>query len=155
MLFPLEMYGSEDGSVPATFQILYMIGWKPHESQVLCISFAILFWIKAKRFWLCCLVFTGKTSKEGLSECLVWRFVKIRLNSDQIPKIWCQIFRRKDAFIPQISPSCLDLLYWNVQDYTEMLYQRNVYFKCHYSKIWCYTVCYFLKKKQISKRFTP
>uniref|UniRef100_A0A671RQM6 Arginine-hydroxylase NDUFAF5, mitochondrial n=1 Tax=Sinocyclocheilus anshuiensis TaxID=1608454 RepID=A0A671RQM6_9TELE len=29
-----EMYGNEDGSVPATFQILYMIGWKPHESQV-------------------------------------------------------------------------------------------------------------------------
>uniref|UniRef100_A0A3Q4HWH9 Arginine-hydroxylase NDUFAF5, mitochondrial n=1 Tax=Neolamprologus brichardi TaxID=32507 RepID=A0A3Q4HWH9_NEOBR len=29
-----EMYGSEDGSVPATFEILYMIGWKPHESQV-------------------------------------------------------------------------------------------------------------------------
>ncbi|XP_067297027.1 arginine-hydroxylase NDUFAF5, mitochondrial [Pseudorasbora parva] len=28
-----EMYGSEDGSVPATFQILYMIGWKPHDSQ--------------------------------------------------------------------------------------------------------------------------
>ncbi|KAJ8394105.1 hypothetical protein AAFF_G00049100 [Aldrovandia affinis] len=28
-----EMYGKEDGSVPATFQILYMIGWKPHESQ--------------------------------------------------------------------------------------------------------------------------
>ena len=28
------MYGSEDGSVPATFEILYMIGWKPHESQV-------------------------------------------------------------------------------------------------------------------------
>ncbi|XP_051237291.1 arginine-hydroxylase NDUFAF5, mitochondrial isoform X1 [Dicentrarchus labrax] len=28
-----EMYGSEDGSVPATFEILYMIGWKPHESQ--------------------------------------------------------------------------------------------------------------------------
>ncbi|MEE6474458.1 hypothetical protein FKM82_010387 [Ascaphus truei] len=27
-----EMYG-EDGSVPATFQIYYMIGWKPHESQ--------------------------------------------------------------------------------------------------------------------------
>ncbi len=32
--FLLEMYGNEDGSVPATFQILYMIGWKPHESQV-------------------------------------------------------------------------------------------------------------------------
>uniref|UniRef100_A0A671SE43 Arginine-hydroxylase NDUFAF5, mitochondrial n=2 Tax=Sinocyclocheilus anshuiensis TaxID=1608454 RepID=A0A671SE43_9TELE len=28
-----EMYGNEDSSVPATFQILYMIGWKPHESQ--------------------------------------------------------------------------------------------------------------------------
>uniref|UniRef100_A0A3Q2PJE8 Arginine-hydroxylase NDUFAF5, mitochondrial n=1 Tax=Fundulus heteroclitus TaxID=8078 RepID=A0A3Q2PJE8_FUNHE len=28
-----KMYGSEDGSVPATFEILYMIGWKPHESQ--------------------------------------------------------------------------------------------------------------------------
>lgn len=28
------MYGSEDGAVPATFEILYMIGWKPHESQV-------------------------------------------------------------------------------------------------------------------------
>ncbi|KAI7810794.1 arginine-hydroxylase NDUFAF5, mitochondrial [Triplophysa rosa] len=28
-----EMYGSEDGSVPATFQILYTIGWKPHKSQ--------------------------------------------------------------------------------------------------------------------------
>ncbi|KAG7231823.1 hypothetical protein INR49_010286 [Caranx melampygus] len=28
-----EMYGDEDGSVPATFEILYMIGWKPHDSQ--------------------------------------------------------------------------------------------------------------------------
>ncbi|XP_067125244.1 arginine-hydroxylase NDUFAF5, mitochondrial-like [Centruroides vittatus] len=28
-----EMYGNEDGTVPAMFQILYMIGWKPHESQ--------------------------------------------------------------------------------------------------------------------------
>ncbi|XP_076004274.1 arginine-hydroxylase NDUFAF5, mitochondrial [Genypterus blacodes] len=28
-----EMYGVEGGSIPATFQILYMIGWKPHESQ--------------------------------------------------------------------------------------------------------------------------
>lgn len=28
-----EMYGEEDGSIPATFQIYYMIGWKPHESQ--------------------------------------------------------------------------------------------------------------------------
>uniref|UniRef100_A0A8C8SLG8 Arginine-hydroxylase NDUFAF5, mitochondrial n=1 Tax=Pelusios castaneus TaxID=367368 RepID=A0A8C8SLG8_9SAUR len=28
-----EMYGSNDGSVPATFQIYYMIGWKFEESQ--------------------------------------------------------------------------------------------------------------------------
>lgn len=28
-----EMYGNKDESVPATFEILYMIGWKPHESQ--------------------------------------------------------------------------------------------------------------------------
>uniref|UniRef100_A0A8C9F2L2 Arginine-hydroxylase NDUFAF5, mitochondrial n=1 Tax=Pavo cristatus TaxID=9049 RepID=A0A8C9F2L2_PAVCR len=28
-----EIYGNSDGSVPATFQIFYMIGWKFHESQ--------------------------------------------------------------------------------------------------------------------------
>ena len=28
-----EMYGLEDGSVPATFQVIYMIGWAPHISQ--------------------------------------------------------------------------------------------------------------------------
>lgn len=28
-----EMYGHEDGTVPATFQILFMIGWKPDKSQ--------------------------------------------------------------------------------------------------------------------------
>lgn len=28
-----EMYGDEDGSVPATFQILYLTGWTPHDSQ--------------------------------------------------------------------------------------------------------------------------
>lgn len=27
------MYGNEDGSVPATYQILYLIGWKPDKSQ--------------------------------------------------------------------------------------------------------------------------
>ena len=27
------MYGNEDKSVPATFQVLYFIAWKPHESQ--------------------------------------------------------------------------------------------------------------------------
>uniref|UniRef100_A0A7S1U990 Methyltransferase type 11 domain-containing protein n=1 Tax=Phaeomonas parva TaxID=124430 RepID=A0A7S1U990_9STRA len=28
-----ERFGEEDGSLPATFQIIYMIGWKEHESQ--------------------------------------------------------------------------------------------------------------------------
>ncbi|KAI9136449.1 S-adenosyl-L-methionine-dependent methyltransferase [Paraphysoderma sedebokerense] len=28
-----ELHGNPDGSIPATFQILYMIGWKPHQSQ--------------------------------------------------------------------------------------------------------------------------
>lgn len=28
-----EMYGLEDGGIPATFFVHYMIGWKPHESQ--------------------------------------------------------------------------------------------------------------------------
>ena len=27
------MYGNEDGTVPATFQIIYLIGWKPDPSQ--------------------------------------------------------------------------------------------------------------------------
>lgn len=32
--FPLsELYGNEDGTVPATFQIIYFIGWKPDPSQ--------------------------------------------------------------------------------------------------------------------------
>ncbi|KAJ3161191.1 hypothetical protein HDU86_007813 [Geranomyces michiganensis] len=28
-----DVYGAEDGSVPATFQVIYMIGWKPDPSQ--------------------------------------------------------------------------------------------------------------------------
>eukprot|EP00053_Salpingoeca_punica_P009599 m.86280 g.86280 ORF g.86280 m.86280 type:complete len:333 (-) comp15078_c0_seq1:137-1135(-) len=28
-----EMYGNPDGSIPATFQILHMVGWKPDPSQ--------------------------------------------------------------------------------------------------------------------------
>jgi NADH dehydrogenase [ubiquinone] 1 alpha subcomplex assembly factor 5 len=28
-----SIYGNEDGTIPATFQIIHMIGWKPHESQ--------------------------------------------------------------------------------------------------------------------------
>ncbi len=31
-----EIYGLEDGSVPATFQTIYVIGWAPHESQPKC-----------------------------------------------------------------------------------------------------------------------
>lgn len=27
------MYGNEDGSVPATFQVVHMVGWKPHPKQ--------------------------------------------------------------------------------------------------------------------------
>lgn len=30
-----ELYGEEDGSVPATFQVVFMIGWAPHASQPL------------------------------------------------------------------------------------------------------------------------
>ncbi|EPY77767.1 hypothetical protein CB1_001190002 [Camelus ferus] len=33
-----EMYRNEDGSVPATYQIYYMIGWKYHDSQRLYAS---------------------------------------------------------------------------------------------------------------------
>lgn len=28
-----EMYGNADGTIPATFQVINMIGWKPHPSQ--------------------------------------------------------------------------------------------------------------------------
>ena len=30
----LEMYGNEDSSLPATYQVLYFIAWKPDASQV-------------------------------------------------------------------------------------------------------------------------
>ncbi|CAO3586892.1 unnamed protein product [Absidia cylindrospora] len=30
-----ELHGNEDGSIPATFQIIYMIGWKPSETTPL------------------------------------------------------------------------------------------------------------------------
>ena len=29
-----SLYGMEDGTVPATFQVIYMIGWAPHDSQL-------------------------------------------------------------------------------------------------------------------------
>ena len=28
-----EMFGSADGHIPATFQVLYLTGWRPHDSQ--------------------------------------------------------------------------------------------------------------------------
>jgi len=28
-----SLYGNKDGSVPATFEIVYLIGWSPHSSQ--------------------------------------------------------------------------------------------------------------------------
>lgn len=34
LFFFLDMYGLEEGGIPATFFVLYVIGWKPHESQV-------------------------------------------------------------------------------------------------------------------------
>ncbi|KAI9301963.1 hypothetical protein BJ944DRAFT_168145, partial [Cunninghamella echinulata] len=30
-----ELHGNEDGTIPATFQIIYMIGWKPSENTPL------------------------------------------------------------------------------------------------------------------------
>ena len=30
----IDMYGNDDGSIPATFEIMNLIGWKPHASQV-------------------------------------------------------------------------------------------------------------------------
>lgn len=30
----IDMYGNQDGSIPATYRILYFIGWKPDPSQV-------------------------------------------------------------------------------------------------------------------------
>ena len=30
----LEDYGNDDGTVPATFQLIYFIGWKPDPSQL-------------------------------------------------------------------------------------------------------------------------
>lgn len=28
-----ELYGDQDGNIPATFQVIYLAGWAPHESQ--------------------------------------------------------------------------------------------------------------------------
>jgi len=33
-----ELYGLEDGSIPATFQMIYVIGWAPHDSQPTCLK---------------------------------------------------------------------------------------------------------------------
>lgn len=70
------MYGNEDGSIPATFEILYMIGWKPHDSQVWyhmlqifpChwinrISWRFIFVLNVFLFWFC---MAGQTTKKRL-----------------------------------------------------------------------------------------
>lgn len=31
--YHIDLYGDGDGGVKATFQVVYMIGWSPHESQ--------------------------------------------------------------------------------------------------------------------------
>ena len=45
ILHDVGMYGNEDGSIPATFEILNLIGWKPHASQV-CPNYDYLLQIK-------------------------------------------------------------------------------------------------------------
>lgn len=37
----LDMYGNNDSSIPATFEIVNFIGWKPHTSQV-CIGIFVV-----------------------------------------------------------------------------------------------------------------
>ena len=32
--YDTDMYGNDDGSIPATFEIVNLIGWKPHASEV-------------------------------------------------------------------------------------------------------------------------
>ena len=37
-----DLYGNKENadiSIPATFQLLFFIGWKPHPSQVLCVNY--------------------------------------------------------------------------------------------------------------------
>ena len=31
---PSRRYGNDDGSIPATFQVIYLLGWKPDTTQV-------------------------------------------------------------------------------------------------------------------------
>jgi hypothetical protein len=45
------MYGNQDGSIPASYRVLYFIGWKPDPSQV---TFYLLFFlIKKKESYIC------------------------------------------------------------------------------------------------------
>ena len=34
VFFSSDMYGNDDGSIPASYRVLYFIGWKPDPSQV-------------------------------------------------------------------------------------------------------------------------
>lgn len=83
-----EMYGNEDGSVPATFEILHMIGWKPHESQVRQVLWRLLALLSvttlgaddtSKCQKLNCsnvVSSSGQTSKARLSHGVVRGFIK-------------------------------------------------------------------------------
>lgn len=98
-----EMYGQPDGSLPATFEILYMIGWKPHGSQVRFRRFQ-----RFRRFcrfqmflsvgqstsgaaagsvafqrWL--IVFPGQTGEARLSHGIIWGPVQDELTSRHQP----------------------------------------------------------------------
>lgn len=92
---PTEMYGNSNGSVPATFQIYYMIGWKYHESQVMWSCYFLfegtdvlkafhktsLF--KISSIWFVCFFFfsLGKTSPARFCNSFIWRSGKNRRTS--------------------------------------------------------------------------
>lgn len=60
------MYGNQDGSIPASYRVLYFIGWKPDPSQV---SFIYLS-NKKKNFFFYSSC-TEKPSQTWFSECVI------------------------------------------------------------------------------------
>jgi NADH dehydrogenase [ubiquinone] 1 alpha subcomplex assembly factor 5 len=46
-----SLYGNEDGTVPATFQVIHLLGWKPASSQAKAARRG-----KCTIPWVCCLV---------------------------------------------------------------------------------------------------
>lgn len=73
-----EMYGHADGSVPATFEILYMIGWKPHDSQVRSFSFGS-FWV-----FLSC---SKKKEKKKVSEIISGQMWESKSALRSVPQV--------------------------------------------------------------------